>query len=312
MKKFKFAIAAVAAMLAVSVQAQQVKVATGGPKGTYHALFTNIAEKCGNEMAIVGVNTSGSLENLDKLAGKEVGAAFMQTDALFASAQGRDLGNIKTLVAFHKESVHVIASATSGLKTSGNMIGMGKQDIVFTNAEDLSGYKVAAAGGSVITAQLIKLQGQLNWTIVPVDSNDAALAAIKSGAIQAAVMVGGQPLGNVKALGPDMKLLGFKQQTVDLLKTVYVGDKLSYPKLSSTAVTTLATEALLVTRTVNTPDRLAAMSSFRSCVLKNVPEWQDADGAHPAWAQVDVANRGKWAYYDLPAAATAPAKAGKK
>lgn len=289
-------------LFAASVaQAQQVKVATGGPKGTYHAMFTNIADKCGQEMAVIGVNTSGSLENLDKLTNKEVGAAFMQTDALFASAQGRDLGNIKTLVAFHKESVHVVAPVNSGLKTAGNMIGMGKQDIVFGTAEDLNGYRVAAAGGSVVTAQLIKLQGQLNWTIVPVADADAALNAAKSGQVQAAVLVGGQPLGNIRALGSDMKLLGFKQSTVDLLKTVYVADKLSYPKLSSSAVQTLGTEALLVTRTVNTPERLAALSNFRSCILKNVPEWQDADGAHPAWGQVDVNNRGKWAYYDLPA-----------
>jgi TRAP-type uncharacterized transport system substrate-binding protein len=293
---------AIAALLAVSVtaQAQQVKVATGGLKGTYHALFTNISNKCGTEMAIIGVNTSGSLENLDKLAGKEVGAAFMQTDALFASAQGRDLGNIKTLVAFHKESVHVVAPAVSGLKTSGNMVGLGKQSIVFNTAEDLTGYRVAAAGGSVITAQLIKLQGQLNWTIVPVADADAALAAAKSGQVQAAVLVGGQPLGNVRALGSDFKLLGFKQQTVDLLKTVYVGDRLSYPKLSPSAVNTLATEALLVARTVNTPDRQMALSNFRSCVQRNVPEWQDADGAHPAWSNVDVNNRGKWPWMDLP------------
>lgn len=304
MKSKFIAIAALFALTSVA-QAQQVKVATGSPKGTYHALFTNIADKCGNEMAIIGVNTSGSLENLDKLAGKEVGAAFMQTDALFASAQGRDLGNIKTLVAFHKESVHVVAPVASGVKTSGNMIGMGKQDVVFSTAEDLNGYRVAAAGGSVITAQLIRLQGQLNWTIVPVDSADAALAAAKSGQVQAAILVGGQPLGNVKALGTDFKLLGFKQPTLDLLKTVYVGDKLSYPKLSPSAVTTLATEALLVTRTVNTPDRLAALANFRSCVQRNVPEWQDADGAHPAWSHVDVNNKGKWSFYDLPTTRTA-------
>lgn len=62
-----------------------------------------------------------------------------------------------------------------------------------------------------------------------------------------------------------------------------------------------------MTRTVNTPERLAALSNFRSCILRNVPEWQDAEGAHPAWAQVDTNNKGKWAFYDLPA----PAK-GKK
>lgn len=296
-------IAIVAAMLAVVTvaQAQQVRVATGGPKGTYHAMFTNIAEKCGQEMAVVGVNTSGSLENLDKLTNKEVGAAFMQTDALFASAQGRDLGGIRTLVAFHRESVHVIAPVNSGLKTEGNMLRMNRQDIVFNTAEDLAGYRVAAAGGSVVTAQLIRLQGQLNWTVVPMANNDEVIAAVRSGQVQAGVMVGGQPLGNVRALDNNFKLLGFKPATVELLKTVYVGDRLSYPKISQTAVQTIATEALLVTRVVNTPERQAALSNFRSCILRNVPEWQDADGAHPAWSNVSVDNKGKWAYYDLPA-----------
>lgn len=306
--KFIRIFAAVAMVaLAATAQAQQVKVGTGGPKGTYHALFANIAEKCGDQMAMIEVPSDGSLTNLDRLTGKEIGAAFMQTDALFASAQGRDLGNIKTLVAFNKESVHVVALANSGLRTSGNMIGMGKQDIVFNSVEDLAGYKIAAAGGSLVTAQVLQGQGQIKWTIVPAQDNDAALAMLKSGQVQAVVMVGGQPLGNVKALGPDMKLLGFKQGTVDLLKTVYVQDKLSYPKLSMSAVNTIATEALLVTRTVNTPERIATLANFRACILKNVPEWQDADGAHPAWAGVDVANKGKWAYYDLPAP-----KAGKK
>jgi TRAP-type uncharacterized transport system substrate-binding protein len=188
------------------------------------------------------------------------------------------------------------------------MVGLGKQDIVFSTAEDLTGFKVAAAGGSVVTAQLIKLQGQLNWTIVPVESNDVAMAALKKGEVQGVVMVGGQPLGNVRALGQDVKLLGFKQSTVDLLKTVYVADKLSYPKITPNAVTTIATEALLVTRTVSTPDRLAALGNFRACIMRNVPEWQDADGAHPAWSQVSADNKGKWAWYDLPA----PAKAASK
>jgi len=301
--KSKILFAAMISVLAMSTQAQQVKVATGSVKGTYHALFTNIADKCGEKMAMIEVPSSGSLENLDLLTGKQVGAAFMQTDALFASAQGRDLGNIKTLLAFNPESVHVVALANSGMKTGGTM-GFGAKDVVFNAANDLGGYKVAAAGGSMITAQLIKLQGQLNWTIVPVDSADAAIAAVKAGTVQGAVLVGGQPLGNVKALGSDFKLLGFRPQTVELLKTVYVPSKLSYPKLANGAVSSIATEALLVTRTYNTPDKVAMLGTFRKCVQDNVAEWQDADGAHPAWSQVDVANHGKWAWYDLPAPAT--------
>jgi len=301
--KLNMIIAAAAVLFTVSAQAQQVKVGTGGPKGTYHALFANIAEKCGDQMAMVEVPSSGSLENLDRLTGKEVGAAFLQTDALFASAQGRDLGAVKTLVAFNKESVHVITLIASGMK-SGGVVGIGGKEVVFNNVEDLVGMKVAAAGGSLITAQLVRLQGQVNWTVVPAKDNDDAMAQLKSGAVQAVMMVGGQPFPFMKTLGPEYKLVGFKPGTIELLKTVYVADKLSYPKLSVNAVNTIATEALLVTRTYNTPDKLNMLASFRKCVYDNVPVFQDADGAHPAWAQVDITNKGKWAYYDLPAVAS--------
>ncbi len=304
--KSKFIFAAALSVIAVAVQAQQVKVATGSTKGTYHALFQNIAEKCGEQMAMIEVPTSGSLENLDKLSGKEVGAAFMQTDALFASAQGRDLGNIKTLVAFNRESVHVVTLANSGIKTGGTL-GYGAKEVVFNTAEDLTGMKVAAAGGSMITAQLIKLQGQLNWTIVPVDSADAALAAVKSGAVQAAVLVGGQPLGNVKSLGTEYKLVGFKQGTIDLLKTVYVADKLSYPKLSQGAVGTIATEALLVTRTYNTPDKIAMLANFRSCVYSPTTVSGPTTICLLRW----LARRSKWVYVVRNAATLTPQPSGR-
>lgn len=298
MKKYLLAFALAA--MSMFAAAQQIKVATGSPKGTYHALFTDIAGVCGNEMAVIGVNTSGSLENIDKLTSKEVGAAFVQTDSLFASAQGRDLGNVKTLVAFNREMVHVLTMSAPIVKPDSGMFSFKKETVTFNTAEDLKGYRVAAAGGSIVSAQLIKLQGQINWTVVPVDSADAAIAALKAGTVQAAVLVGGAPLGNIRALNSDFKLVGFRPQTIELLKTVYVQDKVSYPKLSTTPVSTVSTEALLVVRTLNTKPRLAALAKFRACILRNVPEFKDADGAHPAWAGVDENNKGKWAWYDLP------------
>ncbi len=293
-------IAALAFAVAGMASAQQVKVGTGGPKGTYKALFNNITERCGSEMALVEVPSDGSLTNLDRLSNKEIGAAFLQTDALFASAQGRDLGNIKTLAAFNKESVHVVTLANSGLKTAGNMVGYGKQDIVFRSVEDLAGYNVAAAGGSLITAQYVKQYGQVGYTVVPVASNDEAMKQLKEGKVQAAILVGGKPFQLVRELSTEYRLLGFKPQTTELLKTTYVKDVLSYPKLSATPVETLATEALLVVRTVNTPERVAALAAFRQCIYSNVGHWRDADGAHPAWEQVNPENKGRWAYYDLP------------
>ncbi len=298
--KYIVAISAALAIGAATVaHAQQINVATGSAKGTYHALFADISGKCGEQMAMVEVPTSGSLENLDLLSSKKVGASFMQTDVLFASAQGRDLGSIKTLIAFNRESIHVVVATNSGIVV-GKTLGFGGKEVVFGSVEDLANYKVAAAGGSLISAQLIKAQGQVNWTIVPMATPDEALKAVQAGTVQAAVLVGGQPLGNVSALGTNFKLVGFRSATVELLKTVYVPEKLSYPKLSPTAVSSIATEALLVTRTYNTPEKLSQLAAFRNCVQKNVPVWQDADGSHPAWAQVDPNNHGKWAYYDLP------------
>ena len=46
-------IALAAAVLPALVSAQQITVATGSPKGTYHALYTDIASACGNELAVV-------------------------------------------------------------------------------------------------------------------------------------------------------------------------------------------------------------------------------------------------------------------
>jgi len=55
------------------------------------------------------------------------------------------------------------------------------------------------------------------------------------------------------------------------------------------------------------------LGSFRKCVYDNINAWKDADGAHPAWEQVNAENKGKWAYYDLPTPTVAAAPAvGKK
>lgn len=301
-------IAAMSFGLAGAAQAQQMTIATGGPKGTYHAMYSDIASRCNSEMPVVEVLSTGSMDNLDKLINKKVSAAFMQTDVLFASARAQNLGNIKTLVAFHGESVHVVVPKNSGLKTKGNLVGYGKEDIVFNSVEDLNGYVVAAAGGSLVTAQIIKEQGQVNWTILPVENTAAAKEAIKTGQANAAIFVGGKPLPDVAEMGSDYKLLPFQPQTTELLKTVYVKDQISMPKLSPRPVNTIATEALLVVREVGTEEKTGALSSLRNCIARNIKVWRDADNAHPAWDQVDPSNKGKWTYYALPEATSRPVK----
>jgi hypothetical protein len=72
--------------------------------------------------------------------------------------------------------------------------------------------------------------------------------------------------------------------------------------VNAAGVTTVATDALFVTREYKTPAMVNSLAKFRACALAKVLELQETTGSHPAWQGVDPANRGKWAWLELPAA----------
>jgi len=147
-------IATVLAVASLHSPAQTLRVATGGAKGTYSTLFKEMVNACGTEVPLVEVNSTGSMENVNNLVGNQVNAAFVQSDVLYLRARTEELGNVKTLLALHSEQVHIVARAASGLKTGGVM-GVGGSAVTFTDLSSLAGYKVGAAGGSVVTAEVI-------------------------------------------------------------------------------------------------------------------------------------------------------------
>ncbi len=296
-------VALIAALAVGTASAQQLIVATGSAEGTYSKLFKEMIGQCsGSGLSMIERNSTGSIENLNNLLGNQINAAFIQTDVLFARANRDDLGNVKTLVALHPEEVHFVAPVNSGIK-SGGVVGFGGSAIVFSNIADLQNYKVGAAGGSVVSANLIRLQSEIAYQVVEYADNKAALTGLAAGEIQAVVMVGGAPLGAVEALGPSYKLLSINESTYNKLKGVYRQARLSYNKpnsLKADGVSTIATDALLVTREYKTEKFITGLSKFRSCVLNALPELQETTGTHPKWQTIKADNKGKWAWYDLP------------
>lgn len=293
---------AVAVSLAFSVtaaSAQQLKVATGSPEGTYSQMFKEMNDKCAEVLPTIEVNTSGSLENITNLLGNQVNAGFVQTDVLYFKGNTEDLSNVKTLIALHPEEVHFVARQESGIK-QGGFAGVGGKPVVFQTINDLSGYKVGAVGGSFISAQVIRLQAEIQYQTVQFDSNKDLLAALQAGQIQAAVLVGGAPLGAVSELDRNYKLLTIPESTAAKLKGVYRTARVSYPKMNMNGIPTIATDALLVTREYKTEKYVMGLSKFRSCVLNNLDELKETTGTHPKWQSVDPSNKGKWAYYELP------------
>lgn len=294
--------------LSFCVGAQTLKVATGSPKGTYSAMLKEVTGVCGPDVPMVEVNTTGSMDNINQLVGNQVNAAFVQSDVLYLRARTEELGNVKTLLALHSEAVHLVALAASGIKEGGTL-GIGAKEVVLTDLASLAGRRIGAAGGSKVTADVIRLQSEVPYSVVQFDTNDAALAALKAKQVEAVLMVGGAPLGGVAALGADHKLLPIPTALAERLKGVYRPARLNYPKLNAAGVPTVATDALFVTREYKTAKMVDSLAKFRACALSKVDELKETTGTHPAWQGVDVNNRGKWAYLELP---TAPSAIGAK
>jgi TRAP-type uncharacterized transport system substrate-binding protein len=273
-------------------------------------MFKELNERCAaTGLTLVEMNSTGSVENLNRIIGNEVNAGFTQTDVIWLRAQGEDLSTIKTLIALHPEEVHILAMAG---KKVGQKMGFGGQDLV--SLEQLGGLNVGAAGGSFITAQVVRLQSQIAFNVVQFDNNKDLLAALTAGKIDAAIMVGGSPMGDIAALTPAYTLLTIGEATAGKMKGVYKAARVTYPKLNGgRAVATVSTDALLVTREYKTPKYLTGLAAFRACFVANVDELKETTGTHPKWQAVDPENKGKWAYYVLPEVkAEAPAPAKKK
>lgn len=291
----KWAAAAVMAILAANVQAQ-MKVSTGDPKAgsTYSKMFRELRERCPS-VEMEEIFSTGSLQNMDRLVGNEVNAGIVQTDVIYLRGKTDDLGNLKTLFVLHPEEIHVVVRAD--LKRDATL-GFGGRPV--EKVEDLAGMKVAAAGGSVMTARVLQLLGEIPFTIVETDSSGDALALLGAKKVDAAILVGGAPLGNLSKLGADYRLLPIADRTAEKLKAVYVPAKVSYRGMNSTGVPTMATEAIFVTRDYKSKAMTDALVKLRACLAEKLDDLRDATGSHPKWQAVKVENRGKWTWYEAP------------
>lgn len=302
MKFSKLAIAVAAIAISATAMAQtQLKVSTGGSTGTYSRMFKEFQNVCKDQIMQIEMPSKGSIENMDRILGNEVNAAIVQTDVLFHRARNEDLGNVKTLFALHPEEVHVITPTVSPIKTGG-VAGIGAKSAQINSVSDLAGRAVAAWGGSVVTAQVIRLQSEVNFTVAEVADFKAAKAALDKGDVAAIVMVGGQPMADVQTLTNAYKLLPFTEAMIGKLKSVYVPAKLNYSGMGQggSGVQSIATEALYVTRAYKTPKYVESLAALRSCFKTNVNELAETTGTHKKWAAVNADNTGKWSYYELP------------
>lgn len=92
------------------------------------------------------------------------------------------------------------------------------------------------------------------------------------------------------------------------LRSVYRPARLSYSKLTTSPVATIATDALFLVQDYSgSAPMMEKLAALRNCAWEAIPSLQSTIGKHPKWRAVSPTNKGKWKW--LEAAETPAAKA---
>lgn len=320
-----FVIACTAFIPSVSFgQPQALKIATGECTSTgcstYVEMFRQLKGVCGDTINMTEVTSKGSVESIDRLVDNQINGAFVQTDVLFWRKRNEDMTQIKTLIPLHPEEIHFVTRVDTGLKEGGFGIGSLKihqSDVKFDLVDQLAGYKVGAVNGSgsMVSGWLIKAEGDINYEVVGYNNTDEMKAALKNGAIQAMILVGGAPLPAVQGMNKEYKLLSFGKEKAGILieKKIYAPASLTYSNLTDAqGIRSLATQASFVVYDYKkNPAVVKALADFRACANDAIGQLQETTGTHKKWKQVKVGDQGRWPWYELPVT-VAPVQATKK
>lgn len=306
---------------AVATAQEKFDIAGGGGAkngSTYSTMLGEFSGACStDDFQINEVGTNGGVQNLNLLLTNKVKAAIVPTDLLFAAKQDNasSVAQIKVLFPMHPEQVHLIVRGDA--KTEGGFNVMGKNfggnTVMYNNPEDLKGRQVGAVGGSAVSARILSDLLRMGWVVNDTyKSNVELLAALTKHEVDGVVMVAGAPSDAVAKIAGNFKLLTLRGNADT--GAVYTASKVQYPNLNNNrAVDTLASPALMVTRSWKSDEMIAKLAGLRSCFYKNLPKIQDQTGTHPAWQSVLELDQAKWPLYELPKVGgqAAPAKKGK-
>lgn len=197
-----------------------INMLTGGTSGTYYPLGGEMATIISNETGIEtsALSSNASADNVMDLADGNAELAFVQTDVVaFAyeginAFDGNKIDNVLAIGNLYPETVHIIASESSGI----------------TSIEDLAGAAVsvgAPGSGTYINAQQILEAHDMTMDDIDAQHLDfgESTGGIQDGNIEAAFLTGGWPVGAVEGLGAttDYVVLEIAQEKIDAIVEQY-------------------------------------------------------------------------------------------
>jgi TRAP-type uncharacterized transport system substrate-binding protein len=284
-----------AAPLAIHAQDTQaepgegLRIATGKKGKGYSKLFADIRAVCGNQVAISEVETEGGLQNLTTLAANQAELGFVQLDTL-QDMKGSDenIGTLLAIMPLNANLLHIVARSDGysyqGPKRMGGMFAGETINVSVDKFSDLKNLPVAVVGSARALGRVLDRRFVMNMRFVDVDTDEQALAKLKSGEVAGMLSTSGWPSGPIQKLKRDSsaKLLPF-----DLaVHAPYQLMKKNYENLDTFNLGFLAAPNLLVTRPFsNAGVNGKAAAALQACIQKNLRNLQEGK-FEPAWAEV--------------------------
>ena len=282
----------VALIVAPAQAADDVGLITGGEKGTYYQFGLDLQKLVRSHGFNLAVHPSrGSVENIYAVYQRPgVQMGIVQSDVL-AFVQRIETDPLLKLIAKKTKMVFPLYNEEIHL--------VGKKDI--TNFEDLAGKRVAIGregSGTYLTARLLfRLSEVSPAEMVPIDTGEA-LAALRSGRVDAMFYVAGYPVKLFKEDVTEADQLAVipitNKSVVEFYPTVELPAK-AYA-WQEAPVRTVAVKSVLVSFDFRRKD-CETVGRFAQVIARQMP-WLTENG-HPKWKAVDLEFplRG-WEQYD--------------
>ena len=267
----------------------QLRVATGMKGKIFSRLLRDIRSVCSSQLRLCEVESESGLQNAVALSANAADLGFVQLDTLQDMKQSDE--NVASLQAVMPVSANLLHILTlrAGFSVPGerSLLTFFRRDdktLVVTRVSELKGLPVALVGSARLLGRTLDRSYGLGLRFVYVDSDEQAIAALKTGQVAAVFLMSGWPNGLVEGLTRDAQIA---LAAFDLpVRAPYVLVHKNYPRLDAFMWPFLAVPNMLVTRPFN-PDgtRGRHVLALQRCIASHLEALRE--GAYePGWKEI--------------------------
>lgn len=279
-------------LAAFAANATEFKIGTGSTTGNYYDMMGDVVEYCSDEMGdhtLSVMESGGSDDNISGMMNKRFALGVVQTDVLYYFKRKMpnkvNENSFGVLAGLHNEYVHILIPKGYKPESSGwgSWIPWGDDENQRLDLNLLQNQKVAAWGGSVLSAKALSSYMNLNLNVIDVPPSARAKLNMP------VVIVGGQDYQPVK------DLLDTKRFDIVALDYAAIAQSASYYQQAAVtykvngkmkSVPTVSVQALLVGKSFRKKSRNQPMSDLATCINEYSADLADDYETNPNWVTV--------------------------